>query len=73
MTDWKPTQDQQTGVISGVHEFIIDELNELQEALHCPDEFIYDFLEEIQSQWSSKSCHYKAKQHKLENTDAFKA
>ena len=72
MTDkWKPTQDQQAGVISGVNEFITDELNELQEALDCPDEFIYDFLEEIKSRWSPESCHSKARQHKKENPDAY--
>ena len=68
---WKPTQDQQAGVISGVNEFITDELNELQEALDCPDEFIYDFLEEIKSHWSPESCHSKARQHKKDNPDAY--
>ncbi|WP_320664631.1 hypothetical protein [Prochlorococcus sp. MIT 1223] len=72
MTDkWKPTQDQQAGVISGVNEFITDELNELQEALDCPDEFIYDFLEEIRNRWSPDSCHSKARQHKRDNPDAY--
>ncbi|WP_269607613.1 hypothetical protein [Prochlorococcus marinus] len=68
---WKPTQEQQTGVISSVNEFITDELNELQKALDCPDEFIYDFLEEIRNRWSPDSCHSKARQHKKENPDAY--
>ena len=68
---WKPTQEQQAGVISSVNEFISDELNELQEELDCPDEFIYDFLEEIKSRLSPESCHSKARQHRKENPDAY--
>ena len=72
MTDkWKPTEDQQAGVISRVNEFFTDELNELQEALDCPDEFIYDFLEEIRNRWSPDSCHSKARQNKRDNPDAY--
>ena len=68
---WKPTQEQQTGVISSVNEFISDELNELQEELDCPDEFIYDFLEEIKSRWAPESCHSKARQNKRDHPDAY--
>ena len=68
---WKPTKDQQVGVISRVNEFFTDELNELQEKLNCPDEFIYDLLEEIQSRWSSESCHSKARQNKRDSPDAY--
>ena len=67
---WKPTEDQQAGVISRVNEFFTDELNELQEELNCPDEFIYDLLEEIQSQWSSESCYSKARQNKRDNPES---
>ena len=67
---WTPTEDQQAGVISRVNEFFTDELNELQEELNCTDEFIYDLLEEIQSRWSSESCHSKARQNKRDNPEA---
>ena len=30
-----------------VNEFITDELNELQEALDCPDEFTFDYIQTI--------------------------
>ncbi|WP_320667917.1 hypothetical protein [Prochlorococcus sp. MIT 1307] len=36
---WKPTEEQSTGPISRISEFFINELNELQEELDCPDEF----------------------------------
>ncbi|AAP99686.1 MULTISPECIES: hypothetical protein [Prochlorococcus] len=68
---WEPTQDQQIGIISGVNEFITDELNELQEELDCPDKFIYDFLEEIKSRWSPESCHSKTRQKKRENRNDY--
>ena len=68
---WKPTEEQNTGPISRVSEFFIDELNELQEELDCPDEFIYDFMEAISKFWSPESCHTKARQNKRKNPDAF--
>ena len=40
---WMSTHEHNIGPISRVSEFFIDELNELQEELDCPDEFIYDF------------------------------
>ena len=68
---WQPTQNQQTGPISRVFDFFTEELNELQEELDCPDEFIYDFLEVIRNRWSSDSCHAKARQNKRDNPDAY--
>ena len=68
---WKPTKEQQAGVISRVNEFFTDELNDLQEELHCPDEFIYNFLEEIRNRWSPESCHTKARQNKQQNPDVY--
>ncbi len=67
MERWHPTQDQQSGKISRSFDFFIDELNELQEYLDCPDEFIYDFLEVIKDRWSSDSCHSKVRLHKKNN------
>ncbi len=64
---WKPTEEQNTGPIARVSEFFIDELNELQEELDCPDEFIYDLMEEIRNRWSPDSCHAQARKHKKEN------
>ena len=67
MNKWKPSQEQQSGPITRTFDFFIDELNELQEELDCPDEFIFDFLEVIRNQWSSDNCHSKARQHKRDN------
>ncbi len=67
--EWKPTNDQNTGPISRVSEFFIDELNELQEELNCPDEFIYAFLEAIRNRWSPDSCHAQARKLKRNATD----
>ena len=49
----------------------IDELNELQEELECPDEFIYDFMEAIRNRWSPDSCHSQARNLKRKNPDAY--
>ena len=47
MIKWSPSKEQKLGSISRTFYFFIDELNELQEELDCPDEFIYDLLEGI--------------------------
>ena len=66
---WKPTEEQKTGPISRVSEFFIDELNELQQELDCPDEFIYALMEAIRNCWSPDSCHAQARKLKRENPD----
>ena len=71
MAKWKPTEHQQSGAISRTFDFFNDELNELREELDCPDEFIYDFLEEIQNRWSPESCYSKARKHKRLNQDLY--
>ena len=68
---WKPTEEQNTGPISRVSEFFIDELNELQEELNCPDDFIYDFIGAIRNRWSPDSCHSQARNFKRENPDKY--
>ena len=68
---WKPTEEQNTGPISRVSEFFIDELNELQEELQSPDEFIYDFMEAIRNRWSPDSCHNQARNLKRETPDSY--
>ena len=71
MDKWKPTQKQQSGPITRTFDFFTDELNDLQEELNCPDDFIYNFLEVVRNQWSPDSCHSKARQHKKNNPDAY--
>ena len=57
MDKWKPTEEQQLGPITRTFDFFTDELNDLQEELNCPDDFIYNFLEVVRNQWSPDSCH----------------
>tara|TARA_Y100001968_G_C19074776_1_gene580137 strand:- start:27 stop:242 length:216 start_codon:yes stop_codon:yes gene_type:complete len=71
MENWIPTEEQQSGSISSTFDFFIDELNELQNDLDCPDEFILDFLEVIRNRWLAESCHSKARQHKRENPNDY--
>ena len=71
MDKWKPTQEQQSGPITRTFDFFTDELNDLQEELNCPDDFIYNFLEVVRYRWSPDSCHSKARQHKRDNPDAY--
>ena len=61
---WKPTNEQNIGIISNVYECIKEELTELQEVTNCPDTFIYDFIERIQHEWDPESCHSLARNHK---------
>ena len=68
---WKPTEEQNTGPISRVSEFFIDELSDLQDELACPDEFIFDFMEAIRNRWSADSCHAQARKLKRENRDFY--
>ena len=71
MGKWTPSQKQKSGSITRTFDFFIDELAELQEELHCPDEFICDFLEIVKNRWSLDSCHSKARQHKRDNPSSY--
>ena len=71
MAKWIPSQKQKSGLISRTFEFFINELDELQEELDCPDEFICDFLEIVKNRLSPDSCHSKARQHKRDNPSSY--
>ena len=71
MKKWSPSHYQQSGLIMTTFDSFIDELTELQEELDCPDEFIFDFLEEIRNRWSRDSCHSKVRQHKRDNPNSY--
>ena len=64
---WKPTNEQNIGIISSVYEFIKGELSELQEVTECPDTFIYDFIGRIQNEWHPESCQSLARNYKKGN------
>ena len=61
---WKPTNEQNIGIISSVYEFIKRELSELQEVTECPDSFIYEFIGKIQNEWHPESCHSLVRNYK---------
>ena len=71
MNKWNPSQEQKSGHINKTFEFIIDELNDLQVSLDCPDDFIYELLENIKIRWSDESCYAKARQHKRDNPKSY--
>ncbi len=54
---WAPSQEENLGIITSVYESIKKELSKLQEETGCPDSFIYDFIEKMQSEWHPESCH----------------
>ena len=68
---WIPTEEQNMGPISRVSEFFVDELNELQEELECPDDFIFDFMEAIRNRWSTESCYAQARKFKRKNPEPY--
>ena len=55
------------GAISESYFSITKELENPQDKLKCPDNFIYKFLGAIQKEWNSESCKIKAKTNKNKN------
>ncbi len=66
-SNWLPTEEDNLGSISESYYLIIKELENLQDKINCPDNFIYNFLGAIQNEWDSKSCKIKAKTFKNKN------
>ena len=64
---WAPSQEENLGVITNVYESIKEELSKLQKVTGCPDSFIYDFIENIQNEWHSESCHSIVRNKKRNN------
>ena len=66
-SNWVPTEEDNLGAISESYYLIIKELENLQDKVNCPDNFIYDFLGAIQKEWNPESCKIKAKSFKNKN------
>ena len=66
-SNWVPSEKDNLGAISESYYSITKELENLQNKLNCPDNFIYDFLGAIQKEWSPLSCKMKAKSFKNKN------
>ena len=57
---WQATNYQKERPISNTKKYIKQKLDELQKEIECPNEFIYDFIEDIQKNWDPDSCKLKA-------------
>ena len=62
---WLPTNYQKDRLISSTKKYIHQKLNDLHKELECPNEFIFDFIKDIQKDWDPDSC--KSKSEKLQN------
>ena len=58
---WQPTNYQKERLISSTKNYITQKLEDLQRELECPDEFIFDFIKDIQKDWDPDSYKLKAK------------
>ena len=63
---WQPTNYQKDRVISAKKKYIKQSLDDLQKELECPNEFIFDFIKDIQQNWNPESC--KLKSQKLQKS-----
>ncbi len=67
--NWKATNYQKERHISNTKKYIKQKLNELQIELKCPNEFIYDFIKDIQQDWDPDSFKFKAQKLQKSNLD----
>ena len=56
----KPTNYQKDRLISETKKYIEEKLNDLHKELESPNEFIYDFIKDIQKGWDPDSCKLKS-------------
>ncbi len=61
---WHATNYQKERLISNANKYIKQKLNDLHKELECPNEFIFNFIEDIQQDWNPDS--YKLKSQKLQ-------
>ena len=62
--NWQPTNYQKDRLISCTKKYITQKIDILQSELNCPNQFIFDFLKDIQQNWDPDS--YKLKAQKLQ-------
>ena len=60
---WQPTNYQKERLISCTKKYIYQKLKDLHKELACPNEFIFDFIRDIQKDWDPDS--YKSQSEKL--------
>ena len=57
---WQPTNYQKDRLISCTKKYINQKLNDLHKELECPNEFIFDFIKDIQQNWDPDSYKFQA-------------
>ena len=65
--DWEPTKEEDFETIKIIYEGITEQLSNLQKETGCPDSFIYNFIERIQSEWHPTSSHAVVRNKKRNN------
>ncbi len=60
---WQPTSYRKDWLISCTKKYIHQKLNDPYKELECTNQFIFDFIEDIQHDWDPYS--YKSKSEKL--------
>ena len=60
--NWQPTNFQRDRMISSTKKYITQKIVDLQRELKCPNEFIFNFLKDIQKDWDPNSCKLKAEE-----------
>ena len=63
---WKPSHEENNGIITKTYELINAELHYLKAATDCPDEFIHKFVGAIQKEWHPSSCQSIARTSRID-------
>ncbi len=58
--NWQATNYQKERIISDTKKYIKQKIENLHKELECPNEFIFDFIEDIQQDWNPDSSKFKA-------------
>ena len=58
--EWQPTNYQKERLIYCTKNYINQKLTDLHKELECPNEFIFDFIKDIQKNWDPDSSKSKA-------------
>ena len=61
--NWYPTNYQKDRLITDTKKYIEQKLKDLHKELECPNEFIFDFIKDIQQDWDPDS--FKSKSERL--------
>ena len=65
--NWYPTNYQKDRLISEAKKYIENKLIGLHKELECPNEFIFDFIKDIQQDWDPDS--FKSKSERLQKSN----